>query len=323
MRKAVVFLVILAMLVLFTVPVMAAKPEINPGQEVKAQVQEKIKLEIEERKEVQKEKINGAEKYDFYLSGEVMPVPPYGGSDIEGSDERSKLIVNQPNGGAIANVTGVMKGLLPNTEYMVFISKGYTPFNALKVNLVGQYLMNYYLVNEAGALYPHELVITKQNEDGSFEGTGVGLSDSKIEVITGTIEGLTVHLHSAYVDSLGVPTGYYYDAVIAIAVDGTMSGTWVDSSANTGVVKSAGPVDVDVQSGDTAWPGLLNPALLPFTFMTDEEGHASFHINLAKEMVVFVEGEAQFSVWINSLSPAATVLISETVTLYSELETAE
>ncbi|MFO7611843.1 MAG: hypothetical protein R6W99_05070 [Clostridia bacterium] len=69
---------------------------------------------------------------------------------------------------------------------------------------------------------------------------------------------------------------------------------------------------------------MLNPTLLPaFTFMTDEEGHASFHVNLTEEMVVFVDGEAEFSVWINSISPAATVLISETVTLYSKMETIE
>ena len=69
----------------------------------------------------------GAKEVDWNLSGDVMPVPPYGSFDIEGSDIASKLIVNQPNGNVEVTVTGVMKGLDPNTTYTVILSNGYTP----------------------------------------------------------------------------------------------------------------------------------------------------------------------------------------------------
>ena len=55
----------------------------------------------------------GAQTYAWHLSGDVMPVPPYGSIDIPGSDTASKLIVNQPNGNTEVAITGVMNGLLP------------------------------------------------------------------------------------------------------------------------------------------------------------------------------------------------------------------
>jgi hypothetical protein len=69
----------------------------------------------------------GAQKYSWHLSGDVMPVPPYGSQDIPGSDTASKLIVNQPNGKIVVMINGVMNGLDPNTTYTVYLSNGYIP----------------------------------------------------------------------------------------------------------------------------------------------------------------------------------------------------
>src|SRR5690348_13505983 len=70
----------------------------------------------------------GVVQYDWHASADVLPAPPYGSADIPGATQASKLIVNQPNGKIIANMTGVMNGLLPNTEYAVYVSKVYTPY---------------------------------------------------------------------------------------------------------------------------------------------------------------------------------------------------
>ena len=317
MKKFLVVFVVLALLLSLTVPALAAKPDVAPGQVKKA---EKVKVEKEVRKEEQKEKENGAEKYEFFLSGDVMPSPPYGLSDVEGSDEKSKLIVNQPNGKPIANVTGILKGLMPDTEYTVYIGKGYLPFMPLEVDFMGEYLMDYRLTTTDGASYPHTLVITLQNEDGTFEGYGEGLNDGVLEEVYGTIVGNVVTLHSDYVVEYGgATTGYYYDVVITIdETDGSMEGTWVSSAAQTGFVYSDGPVDITSESGDDWFPGLLTPELPAFTVMTDEEGHVSWHVNILCEMVECIEGEIEFSIWING--PGGTLLISETVVLECDCE---
>ncbi|MBN1971797.1 MAG: hypothetical protein JW870_20730 [Candidatus Delongbacteria bacterium] len=69
----------------------------------------------------------GAVEVPWNLSGDVMPVPPYGSIDIPGSDTASKLIVNQPNGSVKVTLTGVMSGLVPNTEYTVYLANAYVP----------------------------------------------------------------------------------------------------------------------------------------------------------------------------------------------------
>lgn len=317
MKKLLVVFVVFALLLTIAIPAMAAKPDVPPGQEKKV---EKVKVEKEVRKEEQKMKENGAVKYDFFLSGDVMPVPPYGGSDIEGSDERSKLIVNQPNGTPAANVTGVMKGLMPETEYTVYISNGYMPYIPLDINFVGEYLLDYRLTTADGASYPHSLSITLQNEDGTFEGYGVGIIDGALEEVYGTITDTTVTLHSDYVVEYGgATTGYYYDVTFTINSDGSIEGTWISSASQTGFVFSDGPVDITVTGGSTGWPGLLCPDLLPaFTFTTDIEGHGNFHVNILKEMLTCEDGMDEFSVWINGAG--GTVLISETVVLECDCE---
>jgi len=101
MKKAIVFILIVALILLVTPgTVFAAKPAGN---------------------------LAGAIKVPWNLSADVMPVPPYGSRDIPGSDTASKLVVNQPNGATEVTITGAMNGLNPNTTYTVYLSKGYVP----------------------------------------------------------------------------------------------------------------------------------------------------------------------------------------------------
>src|SRR3989344_9285381 len=91
----------------------------------------------------------GAVTYAWHLSGDVMPVPPYGSLDIPGSDTASKLIFNQPNGKVSAMVTGVMNGLHPDTTYTVYLSNSYTPYVPTNItDITGfdfEYLGNHYV----------------------------------------------------------------------------------------------------------------------------------------------------------------------------------
>ncbi len=64
----------------------------------------------------------GAVKIPWNLSGAVMPVPPWGLSDIAGSEAASKLIVNQPLGTTQVTITGAMNGLAPNTNALVIVA---------------------------------------------------------------------------------------------------------------------------------------------------------------------------------------------------------
>jgi hypothetical protein len=314
MKKFLVVFVVLAMLLSLTVPAMAAKPDVAPGQEKKV---EKVKLEKEERFELQKEKENGAIKYEFFLSGDVMPSPPYGLSDVEGSEEKSKLIVNQPNGKPLANVTGILKGLMPDSEYTVYISNGYEPYMLTEEwSMVGDYIL---ALDYNGTIYTHDISITTQT-DGLFEGTGgypSGLTYTHEEIITGEVTDTTVSLHSLYTTT---NAGYVYDVIFEIAPDGTLTGTWTSN----GEINDGRPLEVTsgtatlIAVGDTGWPGLLTPELPAFTVTTDEEGHVSWHVNILCEMVECVDGKVEFSVWVNG--GGATVLISETVVLECDCE---
>jgi len=67
----------------------------------------------------------GNVKVPWNLSADVMPDPPYGSIDIPGSDTASKLNVNQPNGSTEVTITGAMNGLVADTTYSVYLSKGY------------------------------------------------------------------------------------------------------------------------------------------------------------------------------------------------------
>ena len=136
----------------------------------------------------------GAEKYVWYLSGDVMPVPPYGSGDIPGSDTASKLIVNQPNGKVKAAITGAMNRLNPDTEYTVYLSKGYEPYTAF--SMVGTYK---WLVL---GTYEHDLMIDTYNPDGTFSGTGGYPAGAETyattEIITGQVTGNQVTFTTTY-----------------------------------------------------------------------------------------------------------------------------
>jgi len=240
-----------------------------------------------------------AQKVAWNLSADVMPVPPYGSRDIPGSDTASKLIVNQPNGNTEVTITGAMNGLNPETTYTVYLSKGYTPYVPLDVTGIYTWLVL--------GTYHHDLVITTQNPDGTFSGTGgypVGSSPYTApgqtpEVITGQVEGNQITFTTTY---LG-PYNPGYSATVSgtIAADGSMSGTspweWHTTSG------AATPA-----SGSTEWPGLFTSTVPPFTFTTDAYGAGSWHVNLIDSD--FPEpGTYTLSVWINEAG--LTMLISD------------
>lgn len=236
----------------------------------------------------------GAQKYNWHLSGDVMPVPPYGSADIIGSDTASKLIVNRPNGEVEAIVTGIMKGLNPNTTYTVYLSKPYTPYAS--ANIIGTY--RWLVLGN----YSHDLVIDVQNSDGTFSGYGGYPAGSNPytspgqtpETITGTVTGNNITFTTTYAGPYN--PGYTATVYGKINPDGSMSGTspweWHTTSGR------ATPV-----SGSTGWPGFL-PGMEAFTFTTNEEGVATWHYNFREPVEVF-------SIWING--GGKTILISDNI----------
>jgi len=246
----------------------------------------------------------GAQKVAWHLSGAVMPVPPYGSGDIPGSDTASTLIVNQPNGNTQVTLNGVMKGLQPNTEYKVYLSKGYTPYTPL--NVLGSYK---WLVL---GIYEHDLVITTQNPDGSFSGTGgypAGNSpytdpSQTAEVITAgqVTAGNLITFTTTYTGPYNL--GYIATVSGTIAPDGTMSGTspWVWQTTSGAAT---------LASGDTLWPG-LGTTLDYFTFTTNEVGSGNWHVNLRGTNFLST-GTYPLSVWVNGAG--GTILISDTFTV--------
>jgi len=241
----------------------------------------------------------GAQKYSWHLSGDVMPVPPYGSLDIPGSDTASKLIVNQPNGKVQATITGVMNGLNPNTEYTVYLSNGYTPY--VSTNVVGTYK---WLVL---GTYEHDLVITTQNPDGTFSGTGgyptghnpYNLPGETTETITGQFVGDQISFTTTYAGLYN--PGYSVTVSGTIAPDGTMSGTspweWHTTAGHA-----------TLASGSTGWSGLFTSTVQPFTFTTDGTGSGSWHVNL-RAGDFSGSGQKSLSVWINGAG--ATILVSD------------
>jgi len=240
----------------------------------------------------------GNVKVGWNLSADVMPVPPYGSLDIPGSDEASKLNVNQPNGNTEVAITGVMNGLNPSTTYTVYLSKGYTPYTPL--NVIGTY--KWLVLNT----YEHDLIIDTQNPDGTFSGTGgypaggspYNASGQTAEVITGLVVGNQISLTTTYLGPYN--TGYTATAEGTIAADGTMSGTipWEWHSTDGAVA---------LASGSTGWPGLFAPTIQPFTFVTDEFGAGSWHVNM-RDSDFSDPGTYTLSVWINA---GGTLLISD------------
>jgi hypothetical protein len=244
----------------------------------------------------------GAENVPWNLSGAVMPSPPWGLSDIPGSDSASKLIVNQPNGNVEVTVTGVMNGLNPNTVYTVYPSNKW--LTSEKWNIVGVWSLRFLL---GSGIYDHEMTVTFQNmHTGVFSGTGVSTTQSVVKNwdIQGTskVVGNAITLDLIYTNA---GAGYTVHAIGTIDVNGyIVSGTWTSSAGQSGTWTSFVGQATEETVGN-GWPGLFNN-LETFTFTTDEFGAGSWHFNLKNDD--FPEpGDYTLSVWINK---GSTILIS-------------
>ena len=252
----------------------------------------------------------GAEKVPWNLSVDVMPVPPWGLHDIPGSDTASKLIVNQPNGNVEVAVTGVMKGLNPNTEYTVCLSNAWS--TSEKWNIVGDWSLRFML---GTGIYDHDMIVTFQNMyTGKFSGTGYSTTQStpKTWDIQGTSEvvGSTITLDLIYTTA---GAGYTVHAVGTIGGTGEIiSGTWLSSSNQSGTWSSYSGQATKETVGN-GYPGQF-PGQVRFTFTTDEYGAGSWHLNLRDEDFSG-EGDYPLSVWINVNVPWATILISNNFTV--------
>ena len=283
MKKLIILLgtltLVLSMLMVTSLPVLAAKPVDN---------------------------LAGAQKVAWNLSAKVMPVPPYGSSDITGSDTASKLIFNQPNGKTVVTITGAMSGLHPNTVYTVYLSKGYTPYVFTGWNIVGSWVFR---AEYGSSTYDHDIFITSQNSNGDFSGTGgypAGGPYQITETITGNINVMTgaITIHGVY------NNGYTYDITASVASDGTISGTWGNAGQGYGhPYYSTSGTAVKTHTGDSGWPGLFTSTVQPFTFTTDANGAGSWHVNLTAADFPG-KGTYQLSIWINEAG--ATMLISDT-----------
>lgn len=244
----------------------------------------------------------------WHLSAAVMPVPPYGSPDIPGSDVASKLLVNQPNGAVETTITGVMKGLNPNTDYIVYLSKSYIPYVNTGWSITGTWVFNV----QGGYTHTYEIA----QIGNSFTGTGgypagTGPSYSIYEKVSGTIDPMTGEVTITavyYSDSERITqTGYTYSAELMIAADGSMAGEFVVSQVGLTIVSTSGAA-VKTHTGSTGWSGLFTSTVQPFTFTADASGSGSWHLNLRDSDFAF-SGEFPLSVWINEAG--RTMLISD------------
>lgn len=254
----------------------------------------------------------GAVEVPWNLSGDVMPVPPYGSMDIPGSDTASKLIVNQPNGNTEVVITGVMNGLLPNTSYTVYPSKGYTPYKVTGWDVEGSYTLN---LTVGSTPYIEYLVLTQ--DGGELTGQSLALNpeqtSSRWNIDSGSVidNVITINAH------FGTDTSMKLIMEGTIATDGSMSGTWHDVGWNTrsGIWSTTAGHATKTFTGNQSWPGLF-PGQSTFTFVTDEYGSGSWHLNLKNEDFL-VSGEYILSVWINNIN-GKTILISNNFTVIVE-----
>jgi len=271
-KKLLLSISTIVLMVLFVSPVLAVKPAGN---------------------------LAGSQTVAWNLSADVMPVPPYGSRDIPGSDTASKLIFNQPNGEVEVVITGVMNGLHSNTEYTVYLSRQY--FLNKRWSVVGDWTLSFLYL---GSSYLHDMTVTLQQIGGAFEGYGHYVPDPDYTwAVTGNVVGDIVSFHILYT---GKNAGYYVDAVGTIATDGTMSGTW-SNPAQSGTWSSTAGVATYTMIG-SGWPGLFTSTVPPFTFITDEYGSGSWHINL-RDSDFPGPGTYTLSVWINEAG--GTMLISD------------
>ena len=256
---------------------------------------------------VKPEGLGGAQTYAWHLSGAVMPVPPYGSKDILGSDTASKLIVNQPNGAVEVTITGVMNGLDPNKTYTVYLSKPYTPYVFTGWSIEGNWIFRgmYY-----GGEYDHDYTLIHNIGEVTFTGTGgypaSGPPYSITETVTGTIDAIGGTIILFYTDYDN--SSYWAKATGTINPDGTITGTWGNTSQGYGHLwYSISGNAVKTHTGDDWHTGLFYNQQT-FTFMTDADGSGSWHINLRDSDFPTPDTYA-LSVWINQ--PGATILISD------------
>ena len=246
-----------------------------------------------------------AQKVNWNLSGAVMPVPPWGLSDITGSDTASKLIVNQPNGNTEVTITGAMNGLNPNTEYTVYLSNGWS--TSEKWNIEGNWSLSFIY----GGAYNHDMTVSLQNMlDGKFSGQGNYVTDPSYTwdiQSTSYVTGNTVYLDFIYT---GSNAGYTISAVGTIDPNGyIVDGNWSNPSQNGTWSSTTGRAIK--QTVGNGWPGLFNTQQT-FTFMTDQYGAGSWHLNL-KDTDFLGTGSYPLSVWING--GGGTILVSDNFTV--------
>jgi hypothetical protein len=242
-----------------------------------------------------------------------MPVPPYGSSDIPGSDTASKLIVKEPNGTGLVTITGLMNGLKPNTTYTVILSKGYSlpPFTGW--NVQGTWKINY---EYKGGYYLHDAFLTQSSDNVSGNGgmPSGSLYDYAWSITRGSVSGDTIHLVMDY--TRGAPeTTMIMNGVLAS--DGTMIGTWSDNyiqGNRTGTWTSTRGKSIKVHSGSSSWTGLFTSTIQPFIFTTDSYGSGIWQVNLRNADFPGT-GPFNLSVWIND---GGTLLISDNFKVVNE-----
>jgi len=264
-------LIVLLVSIVFGVPVLAVKPSGN---------------------------LAGAEKVLWNLSAEVTKVPPYGSRDIPGSDDASKLIVNQPNGAVEVVITGDMGGLNPNTVYTVYLSKEYKQ-EYQRWSLIGDWVLEFDLNTKK---YIHDMSITEET-DTTFSGTG---TNSHTWVVTGTKSGsgISITMKIDYDGSI-----YEVNAIGTIDTDtGEMSGTWTGPGQSGTWISTDGEAIFKGMVG-TGWPGLFTNTIPSFTFTTDAYGSGSWHLNLRDSDFGGKVGTFTLSIWINA--SGGTLLISD------------
>jgi hypothetical protein len=160
-------------------------------------------------------------------------------------------------------------------------------------------------------LYLHDYTFTMTSlYDGTF--VGVGGYPSAADpytydevVINGQITGNTITFTAIYYSpTTGLPTGYTWTATGTIDINGNL----VAGTGDSGVFEWHSTSGQATRVTDGAgYPGLFGN-LQTFTFMTDDTGAGSWHINL-RESDFTGPCTYDLSVWINK--PGRTILISD------------
>lgn len=120
-------------------------------------------------------------------------------------------------------IVSLLVFVIPVSAKVDRVSDGYGPWN-----VTGDWVLTFVY----GGNWNHDIHITTQNPDGTFNGTGgypAGGPYSITETISGTVSDNNITIHSVYAGSV-----YTYDAVGTIAADGSMSGTLTTNASQSG-----------------------------------------------------------------------------------------